>query len=75
MRKLIELAQDKGIEKLVFEVVADKEEAARHTAQLLGFVAAAVLRGHVRDIDGRPHDLIVMELGVSEVLGEVPEHF
>jgi hypothetical protein len=33
------------------------------------------LRGHVRDIDGRPHDLIVMELEAPEALGEVPEHF
>jgi L-amino acid N-acyltransferase YncA len=75
MRKLVEIAKDKGVEKLAFEVVADKEEAARHTAQVLGFVPVAVLRGHVRDIDGRPHDLVIMELRVSDVAEDVPEVF
>jgi hypothetical protein len=42
-------------------VVADTEQAARHTAQLLGFVSVAVLPAHVRDSGGRPHDLIIME--------------
>ncbi|HEU0021091.1 MAG TPA: GNAT family N-acetyltransferase [Dehalococcoidia bacterium] len=58
---IIDIAGGKGLQKLMFEVVADVEEAARHTAQLLGFVPMAALPGHVRDYCGETHDLIIME--------------
>jgi len=45
----------------LFEVVADTEQAARHTAQVLGFVSVAVLPAHVRDSGGHSHDLLIME--------------
>ena len=45
----------------MFEVVAGTEEAARHTAQLLGFVPIAALPGHVRDYCNDTHDLIILE--------------
>jgi L-amino acid N-acyltransferase YncA len=61
LHKLIEIAGDKGLTKLMFEVVADTEEAARHTAQTLGFVPVATLPGHVLDPRGTPHDLIILE--------------
>jgi L-amino acid N-acyltransferase YncA len=54
LHKLIEIAGDKGLTKLMFEVVADTEEAARHTAQTLGFVPVATLPGHVLDPRGTP---------------------
>ena len=61
LHKLIEIAGDKGLKKLMFEVIAKTEEAARHTAQVLGFVPVAVLPGHVLDVRGNPHDLLIME--------------
>jgi L-amino acid N-acyltransferase YncA len=61
LHKLIEIAGDKGLTKLMIEVVADTEEAARHTAQTLGFVPVATLPGHVLDPRGTPHDLIILE--------------
>lgn len=61
LHKLIDMAGDKGLKKLMFEVIADTEEAARHTAQVLGFVPVASLPGHVQDACGHPHDLIIME--------------
>lgn len=61
LHKLIDIAGDKGLKKLMFEVVRDTEEAARHTAQVLGFVPVAVLPAHVRDSGGNTHDLIIME--------------
>lgn len=61
LHKLIEIAQDKGIEKLMFEVVVGTEEAARHTARILGFVPVAVLPAHVKDYCGDAHDLMIME--------------
>jgi L-amino acid N-acyltransferase YncA len=61
LQKLIELAGTKGLKKIVFEVVADTEEAARHTAQVLGFIPVAILPHQVLDPDGNFHDLIIME--------------
>ena len=61
LHKLIDIAGDKGLKKLIFEVVADTEPAARHTAQVLGFVPIAVLPEHVCDLAGASHDLIIME--------------
>jgi L-amino acid N-acyltransferase YncA len=62
LHKLIEIAVDKGVEKLMFEVVVDTEPAAKHTAQILGFVPVAVLPAHVKDYCGNSHDLMIMEL-------------
>ena len=61
LHQLIALAGDKGLQQLLFEVVADTEQAARHTAQVLGFIPVAVLPAHVCDSCGHPHDLIIME--------------
>jgi L-amino acid N-acyltransferase YncA len=61
LHKLIEIAGDKGLKKLLFEVVADTEPAARRTAQVLGFVPVALLPGHVCDSSGNPHDLLITE--------------
>ena len=61
LHHLIDIAGDMGLKQLIFEVVADTEQAARHTAQLLGFVPLAVLPAHVRDSGGNPHDLLIME--------------
>jgi L-amino acid N-acyltransferase YncA len=61
LHQLIDIAGDMGLKQLIFEVVADTEQGARHTAQLLGFVPLAVLPAHVRDSDGSPHDLIILE--------------
>jgi L-amino acid N-acyltransferase YncA len=61
LHQLIAIAGDKGLKQLLFEVVADMEQAARHTAQVLGFIPVAVLPAHVRDFCGNPHDLIIME--------------
>jgi L-amino acid N-acyltransferase YncA len=59
--KLIEIAKEKGLDKLMFELVSDAEEAAKHTASVLGFVPVAVLADHVRDYCGGDHDLLLME--------------
>ena len=61
LHQLIAIAGDKGLKQLLFEVVADTEQAARHTAQVLGFIPVAALPAHVHDICGNPHDLIIME--------------
>jgi L-amino acid N-acyltransferase YncA len=70
LHKLIDIAQDKAIEKLMFEVVIDTEEAARHTAQILGFVPVAVLPAHIKDYCGNAHDLMIMEFRLPPPVAE-----
>ena len=62
---LIRIASTRGLEKLVFEVVAGIEESARSMAETVGFIPAGSLRDHVKDIDGTPHDLVILELDVA----------
>ena len=64
---LTEVARDDGLEKLMFEVVADTQETAKHIAQTLGFVPVAIVPDHVRDIWGKAHDLVIMELRLDRV--------
>jgi L-amino acid N-acyltransferase YncA len=64
---IVAAAEDRALEKLTFEVVADTEQAAQRTAQALGFVQVAVLAKHVRYYSGSPHDLLVLEYQVGEV--------
>ena len=62
---LIRIASTRGLEKLVFEVVVGIEESARSMAETVGFIPAGSLRDHVKDIDGTPHDLVILELDVA----------
>jgi RimJ/RimL family protein N-acetyltransferase len=66
IRELVEIAQDSELESLVFELVAEEQAAAIRTAEDLGFVRLASLPNFVRDIHGKPHDLIVMELSLGK---------
>jgi ribosomal protein S18 acetylase RimI-like enzyme len=62
MKELIAIAKDSDLEKLVFELIQGEQDAAIGTAQSLGFVRLATIPGYVRDIQGRPHDLLILEL-------------
>ncbi len=62
LRELVEVARDRNLERLIFEVVADEEEAAKHTAGVIGFKPLAILPGYIKDYDGGCHDLIIMEM-------------
>jgi hypothetical protein len=73
LRKLAEIAKDKRLERLVFEVVPDYEPAAFKAARLLGFAPLAVLKGHVRDLHDAPHDLVVLEAPVRDIEPDLPE--
>lgn len=68
LQRLVDIArqEDRNLEKVVFEVVADTEPAARRAALALGFEPVAVFAAHVRYYDGQAHDLIVMELPVRQ---------
>ncbi len=74
LHKPAEVAKARGVTRLKFEVVADKEEAARRTAIIQGFVPEAVLKSYVVDFDGNPHDLIIMDMNLNKALPD-EEHW
>lgn len=66
IRELLDVAAELGLHKVVFELVADQEEAAILAAGSAGFREAAVLKEHVRDMWGNYQDLVIMELPLKE---------
>jgi len=66
LKKLVDIAKsdDRELEKVVLEVVADTERAAQRAARAVGFAPVHTLSAYVRYYDGKPHDVILMELPV-----------
>jgi GNAT superfamily N-acetyltransferase len=60
------LALGLGLEKLVVQMTID-QRAAIAVFEELGFRAEAVLQGHVKDRDGRIHDLVLLSHHVAAV--------
>jgi ribosomal protein S18 acetylase RimI-like enzyme len=58
-RHAVRAALDAGLRKIVVEVVAEQEGAARMFGDL-GFRGEAVLQDHIRDRDGALRDLLVL---------------
>ena len=65
-RELVRLATHMGVEKMIVQMV-DNQVAARRLFRKLGFKQEAVLRGHVKDIHGKKHDLLVGANDVSHI--------
>ncbi|MDP6453253.1 MAG: GNAT family N-acetyltransferase [SAR202 cluster bacterium] len=66
MRELISIAEDSGLEKVIFELVADEQDDAKAAASALGFVQLSVVPNHIKDVRGRLHDLLIMELPLGK---------
>lgn len=66
MHELIEIARDSDLEKLIFELVADVQDAAIRTAEGMGFIRLGTFPNHVRDVQGKPHDLLTLELPLGK---------
>ena len=60
------LALGAGLEKLSVQMTVD-QQAAIALFESLGSKVEALLRDHVRDVDGKKHDLVV--LAASERIG------
>lgn len=58
-------AVDMGVEKIIAQMTPDQESAIG-VFYRMGFEQEAQLRDHVRDRDGKKHDLIVLSQDVSE---------
>jgi len=59
------LALGAGLEKLSVQMTVD-QRAAIALFESLGFKAEALLRDHVRDVDGKKHDIVVLGHNIAQ---------
>ena len=59
------LALGAGLEKLSVQMTVD-QQAAIALFEGLGFKAEALLRDHVRDVDGKTHDIVVLGHNIAQ---------
>ena len=64
------LALGAGLEKLSVQMTVD-QQAAIALFEGLGFRAEALLRNHVRDVDGGKHDIVVLGHNVAQVRAQM----
>ena len=64
------LALGSGLERLTVQMTVD-QHAAIALFESLGFKAEALLRDHVRDVDGKKHDIVVLGHNVAQVRAQM----
>jgi RimJ/RimL family protein N-acetyltransferase len=64
------LALGAGLEKLSVQMTVD-QQAAIALFESLGFKAEALLRDHVRDVDGKTHDIVVLGHNIAQVRAQL----
>jgi RimJ/RimL family protein N-acetyltransferase len=64
------LALGAGLDKLSVQMTVD-QRAAITLFESLGFRAEALLRDHVRDVDGNTHDIVVLGHNIAQVRGQL----
>ena len=64
------LALGAGLEKLSVQMTVD-QLAAIALFESLGFKAEALLRDHVRDVDGKKHDIVVLGHNIAQVRAQM----
>jgi RimJ/RimL family protein N-acetyltransferase len=64
------LALGAGLEKLSVQMTVD-QQAAIALFESLGFKAEALLRDHVRDVEGKKHDIVVLGHNVAQVRAQL----
>ena len=66
LRELVDLAVERGMHKVLMELVDRRERPAIMAAKGLGFTEVAVLQGAIKDYWGYLQDLVIMELPLEE---------
>ena len=66
LRELAAIANENGLERLLFQAVSDREDSAIKAALYVGFVRIGVLPGHAKDLDGHPRDVVLMEMPLGK---------
>jgi RimJ/RimL family protein N-acetyltransferase len=64
------LALGAGLERLTVQMTVD-QTAAIAAFEGLGFRAEALLRDHVRDVDGKTHDIVVLGHNIAQVQAQL----
>jgi RimJ/RimL family protein N-acetyltransferase len=72
MRELLTFAQQKDVSKIRANIM-DTQKSARRAFQRLGFKKEAELKGFLVDMEGKPHDLILMVNDVSEIWNQMED--
>jgi RimJ/RimL family protein N-acetyltransferase len=67
---ILNIAMLGGVERLMAELVAGKEEAALRATEQFGFVREGVIRGGARDPEGNPYDLVIMVKSFPQKWGD-----
>jgi GNAT superfamily N-acetyltransferase len=60
LHELLDLAYKEGLEAATFELVEGPQDEALDAARRAGFVESARFANHVKDPDGKLHDLVIM---------------
>jgi L-amino acid N-acyltransferase YncA len=66
MRQLCDIAVDAELEKVIIELVSDRDTDAIMAAERLGFLRSAEIPEYFRDQRGRMHNLVVMVLPLGK---------
>jgi L-amino acid N-acyltransferase YncA len=72
--ELFHVAQQRGVEKVVVKMAAP-QKAARKICERLGFDVDAVLPEHVKDSEGKLHDLVVMSCTLDAMWKELKDFY
>lgn len=64
--ELLDLAAEAGLERVVLEVAEAGQKEAIGVAERLGFGRIATLPDHLKDGQGRPQDLVIMEMPLGQ---------
>jgi GNAT superfamily N-acetyltransferase len=68
LKRITEIAkeEDANLERVLFEVVTDGENAALHAARDIGFVDAREFSDQVAFYNGRPHHVTLLTIDLRE---------
>jgi len=66
IRELCDIADEEGLEKVLFEVVEGREDEALKAAQWLGFIRVGTFEGGARDQEGHPYDVVLMAMPLGK---------
>lgn len=66
LHEVVAIANENGLDRVMFEAVEGKEEQAIKTAEAVGFVKVGVLPGHAKDLDGHPRDIVLLDIPLGK---------
>jgi RimJ/RimL family protein N-acetyltransferase len=73
-REIFYVALQVGLDKMVAEVVVDQIPAVK-VFERLGFRQEALLAGHILDLHGRKHDLLILTTDIPALMQRMEEAF